>query len=174
MAKLADSTFRKIMEIVRGDDIYEVNLPCGAVAHVDKRDENLVSGYRWYRSRGYVRHTIPGNKGILILHRMLLGVTDPKIFIDHIDGDPLNNRRYNLRLCTHAENMRNRNSASGASRFKGVHLCRGSWRAVIQFNGKKIGLGSFSRESMAAKAYDKAAKEYFGEFAKTNLDLGLY
>jgi hypothetical protein len=167
MAELPNATFQKLLATIRGDDVVEI--PVGdKVALVDAEDAPLVSQYRWRLNVGYAYVY-----GLGSMQRLLMKPPKGKT-VDHIDGDRLNNQRYNLRICTHAENMRNRNSATGASRFKGVWLCKGSWRARIGVDGRYIGLGSFASERKAAKAYDKAALELHGEFARTNKDLDLY
>ncbi|MCK4959402.1 MAG: hypothetical protein KAT00_08370 [Planctomycetes bacterium] len=81
------------------------------------------------------------------------------------------NRRSNLRICTRRENSWNRHcSRSGKSRYKGVHWSeeRGRFRATITFHGKRVHLGYFRDEVKAAKAYDKAARKHYGEFAYLN------
>lgn len=94
-------------------------------------------------------------------------------FIDHIDGDTLNNRLSNLRKCTKSDNSRNQKKTRGSSKYKGVYLYKsGIWRATIQLE-KKTHLGYFEDEREAAQAYDRAAEEAFGEFAKTNKMMGL-
>lgn len=105
------------------------------------------------------------------MHRLILNVTDAIVFVDHIDGNGLNNQRSNLRACSNAENLMNRpankNNTSG---FKGVILDKtnGKWIAQIMLKRKHIGLGSYSNKIDAAKAYNDAAKIYFGEFAYLN------
>jgi hypothetical protein len=104
------------------------------------------------------------------LHRFLLGVTDPKILVDHRDRDGLNNQRENLRIATNSQsNANQRKITGGSSRFRGVsRASKRRWRAVIRVNGKNIRLGRFNDEVEAALAYDAAAREHFGEFANLN------
>lgn len=94
----------------------------------------------------------------------------PAAFVDHKDGDRRNNKWSNLRAATHAENMRNTSSKGGTSRFLGVFRDSrsGKWRAKINVEGKQMHLGLFEKEDDAAKAYDAAAIEAFGEFANPN------
>jgi hypothetical protein len=91
--------------------------------------------------------------------------------VDHINGNRLDNRRANLRICTHKENSRNRTKSVGkTSKHKGVHYeaDRKRWRASIRYDGKLICLGRYKSEEAASTAYDNAATKYFGKFAKTN------
>ena len=120
------------------------------------------------------------------LHRAVLGMEPgDRRCVDHKDGNPLNNRLGNLRVCSPAQNTRNRVkpvlSCNGlpTSRFKGVHLrkdratCPKRWIAGIGMNGKWKTIGHFRDEMDAAVAYDCAALEAYGEYAKTNKSLGL-
>ena len=107
------------------------------------------------------------------MHRFIMGVEDSKVHIDHINHDTLDNRKSNLRLCTHAENGRNRKiQKGGSSKYKGVCKRRNNmvkaFEASIKFNYKRIHLGTFATELEAAIAYNKAALHYFGEFALLN------
>jgi HNH endonuclease len=92
--------------------------------------------------------------------------------IDHKNRNPADNSIANLRPSSHPENMRNV-ARYGSSGFKGVTRHSSKWRAVINVNGRKINLGVHSTPQEAAAAYDKAAREYHGEFATTNEMLGL-
>lgn len=91
-------------------------------------------------------------------------------FIDHIDGNGLNNMRSNLRSATYSQNAQNTKKRKGTtSQFKGV--CRASknrWKATIELNGKQFYLGLFASETEAAHAYNLKAQELFGEYARLN------
>lgn len=90
---------------------------------------------------------------------------------DHIDRDPANNQKLNLRLCTHQQNGMNRTKQKNvSSKYMGVswHKTISKWIARIKKNGKLFHLGYFLKEEDAARAYNNAAKELFGEFANIN------
>jgi hypothetical protein len=95
----------------------------------------------------------------------------PGQYVDHIDHDPLNNERHNLRICTNSENNMNRflqsNNHSG---YKGVSWSKVSsrWRAYIKARGKQIHLGLFDSKEAAARAYNAAVPTYHGEFGLLN------
>lgn len=148
----------------------------GLVALVDDADAPAVSGVKWAARRTgrggktiYANGTVPPY-GQVDMHRLLLGFPDEEV--DHRNGDGLDNRRANLRPCTHALNLANQRPQTGrTSRYKGVRLHpRGNvWQAGIKVNGERRHLGSFSSEIEAARAYDAAALAAWGEFARLNL-----
>ena len=157
----------------------EIQLVGGRTAQIDDADLELVSQYLWsFEGRGRKTYAVcylsPCQR--LWMHRLLTGAGAREV-VDHIDGDGLNNQRSNLRVCSNAENQRNRGKpktrARIASRFKGVSWHNGKWRAKIVLGGKQRHLGYFAEERDAARAYDKAAEEHHGEFAWTNGDNGL-
>jgi HNH endonuclease len=159
-----------------------LNAP-GKFVVVDEEDYERLSGHNWVisrtRGREYVFRYLPRSPGsrqrIVFMHREILGLPPPRrgeLITDHADGNGLNNRRSNLRACTDAENSRNQRTQRRAksSRFKGVHFwkLRGVWCAAITCNGRRRCLGNYQSETEAALAYDRAAIEYFGVFARLN------
>lgn len=154
----------------------EIQLTRGQVAIVDDGDFDELSKYNWQAvKKGRVtyagRNAIQGEKrGRIYMHRQILK-TKSGIEVDHISGDGLDNRRSNLRECTHADNSRNRGANSNnACGYKGVFWVEHakSWRARIKVNGKAIHIGYFKVLEDAARAYDATAKKYFGEFSGIN------
>jgi hypothetical protein len=124
----------------------------------DSSDLELVIGKNMYvADTGYVIITV--DKKQVLLHRYLLD--NPDSMIDHINGNPLDNRRSNLRLCTPQENTRNRKSVKGVN----YRPDRGTWRAYISVDRVQIYLGSFAYEIDALEARHIAEIKYFGEFA---------
>lgn len=111
------------------------------------------------------------------LCRLIMKVTNPDIKVDFINGNTLDNRKENLRLCTHKQKMRSRkpvkNSKSG---FKGVHWVEhyNTWRVLMTVDGEKKFLGNFSDPVEAARVYDRAALKYYGEFVYTNFPKETY
>jgi hypothetical protein len=88
---------------------------------------------------------------------------------DHVNGNGLDNRRCNLRICSNSQNHMNRRKMPGKSSvYKGVCAKPGKWESAIRVKRKLIHIGYFKNECDAAKAYDKSARKYFGEFARPN------
>lgn len=153
----------------------EITLSNGMKVKVSDCDYEELNQYIWhYATVGYAHMNISkkdGRDGIL-MHRHILGLRkgDGKI-VDHINGDGLDNRRENLRICTKTQNQQNQKPRhTKRSKYKGVgYFVRDKkWRARIVVNGKDIELGKFGCETCAAIAYDEAAVKYHREFAWLN------
>lgn len=143
----------------------------GGCAVVDEADATLVCSRRWYHAKvGYVASDAPLPR--YYMHRLLLGSPNGQP-IDHINGNRLDNRRANLRVTTPAGNLQNqRTRRMREGEYKGVHFekARQCWRAHIQVNKKQYFLGRYDSPEQAAFAYDKAAREHFGEMACCNFE----
>ena len=153
----------------------EIKLTRGKVALVDDKDYVSFSSFRWRASETksgfYAVRQIYISKyktKPCFLHRLILGEPEGLI-VDHINGDSLDNRRKNLRTCTHQQNIANRKiSKNNTTGFKGVVRDRKGFRAEIKVWGKKIHLGSYKNPIDAAHSYDLASKKYFKNFARPN------
>lgn len=152
----------------------EIPLTKGYSALVDDEDhDRLLSFGKWQASvtggQVYAAHNM--NRRRLYMHRVLM---EGAALVDHINGDGLDNRRANLREATPVQNSRNMRPLTSAmsSEFKGVARQPRStvhpWRAYIRINGRASWLGVFATPEEAARAYDAAAREHFGEFARPN------
>ena len=161
----------------------EITLTKGYVAIVDDEDYERVSQFKWHAVFGttgvvYAQSSVySGDHPTTVkLHRLVLGIIDPEIDVDHEDRNGLNCQRYNLRLSTPHQNLGNRKKTTGCtSMFKGVSWDKRQlkWHSRITTNYKRIHLGFFASELKAALAYDTAAIQCFGEFALTNAMMGL-
>jgi hypothetical protein len=155
----------------------EIPLTRGRIALVDDEDYAKLSQWRWCLNADKSGHETASayiNQKKVKMHRIIMGVTDQLICVDHIDGNPLNNQRSNLRLCSKAINNRNRKKIKvGHSIYKGVswHKRIEKWSSQIALNKEKIHIGYYLTEKEAAIAYDKAAIKLFGEHARTNSTL---
>lgn len=153
----------------------EIPLTQGKIAIIDDEDYNSVSKYNWQVRKSYnvwyaLRSSHTPIRKTIFLHRFLLHPKSNER-CDHINGDGLDNRRINLRIATFAQNQMNRRKNPGfSSRFKGVmwNKQHNKWMTQIKINKKQIHLGYFSDEVEAAKAYNVAALEHFGEYARLN------
>jgi hypothetical protein len=148
-----------------------IDLKGGYRAIVDDEDYEFLSQSNWSRNnKGYAckKVRINGKPRNCYMHRVLLNAQKGES-VDHINGNRLDNRRENMRLATVSQNAMNRAlSSRGNNRYKGVSLHKGKYEAKIRFNKKYIYLGRHVKEEEAAKAYNEAAKKYFGEYARLN------
>lgn len=160
---------------IKGDVVW-ITLTRGFKTQIDLADWPEVQKCRWLTctsktSGPYAVHhkrTRPALTATLLQRFLTGGESDD---VDHANGDGLNNRRYNLRPCSRAQNQANaQRSSRNTSGYKGVswHKGGGSWRAYIRIRGRLKSLGSFSDPVDAAKAYDTAAVAEHGIFARGN------
>lgn len=144
-----------------------------AKAIIDIEDIDKVKNIKWHRSdlQRNTYYCTSNNRDYRRLHRLILGITDPNIFIDHINHNGLDNRKENLRICTNQENIQNcltpKNNKSGC---KGVYWSkdRNKWTVQVSINHKTKYIGRYDSYEEAVKARKEAALEYYGQFANEN------
>lgn len=148
-----------------------IQLTKGRVALVDDDDFEWLSQWKWCAlvtaNNVYAKRSAKG----ILMHREIIarhGLPSPSV--DHANHDGLDNRKANLRACTHSENAGNKRKTSGTSRFKGVHFESQTkrWRPEVKCNGRRFRGPRFDSEEAAASWYDKKACELFGDFALIN------
>jgi AP2 domain. len=159
----------------------EIKLKNGQVVLVDDEDFGFLNRFTWSLRKCADRHYVVTAKRIgdkyhaTYMHRMILNAP-PFLVVDHANGNTLDNRKENLRVCTQTENSYNRKPTTGYQ-YKGVQKVKSTgtkrprrrrFIASIFYKGKPINLGYYETEEDAARAYDKKAKELFGEFARLN------
>ena len=157
-----------------------IALSQGKVALVDDQDFGWLNQWKWYcgvsrkptRTKYYaVRNTtLNGRRKWTAMHRVITNAAKGCL-VDHANGDGLDNRRANLRICTPAENLLNRRKTLGtSSRYKGVswNKQKQKWVAYIHRHKDYIHLGSHDSECEAARVYDEAAQREFGPLALLN------
>ena len=145
------------------------NEVCGKTL-IDLEDVDKVKNIKWHRSdlQRNTYYCMSNNKTWRRLHRLIMNVTDPNIFVDHINHNGLDNRKSNLRICTNQENIRNckvpKNNKSG---YKGIYWAKdkNKWTVQITLNNKTKYIGRYEKLEDAIAARKEAAKKYYGEFA---------
>ncbi len=162
-----------------GVSFRRVPLSRGQFARVDQRDYYVLSKFKWsildQGEKFYAIHNVWDDyaqkyRGVL-MHSFLMNPPD-HLVVDHENGDGLDNRRANLRVVSQMQNVWNRKkyAKSSSSKFTGVSWdkkCK-KWRVRIHHKNKQIEIGLFTDEIEAAKAYDRAAIKYRGQFARLN------
>lgn len=141
---------------------------------IDAADRDVVGTHRWHRhtdgKRCYAMTSIKGKS--VYMHRLIMNAPfsmGGRIVVDHVNGDGLDNRRHNLRVCSQSENLANAKRSRGRSKFKGVFEgSPGRWLAYMRINYKKHHLGYYASEIEAAIAYNRAVMQARGEFASIN------
>lgn len=150
------------------EDYKLIPLTQGKYAMVDNEDFDRVKDINWhFTKQGYASSYTVG-----LMHRFIMNAPD-NLDIDHIYHDKLDNRKSQLRLAKHCQNMSNSRHRKGTSKYKGVNwdITKNKWVSGIMLNYKRIHIGYFTDEEEAAKAYDKKALELFGEFAYLNFKI---
>jgi hypothetical protein len=158
----------------------KIPLTQGKFALVDDEDYeylNEMSWHAWYNKNGdsfYAHHSTYRGRGespgVVRMHRLIMKATNGKIKVDHIDGNTLNNQKHNLRMCESHQNntnmlqLRSDNSTGYRGVSKYFYNGKKKWTACLSVKGKKFRLGYFDSPESAAHAFDKAAKELYGEF----------
>lgn len=151
-------------------NIKQIPLTQGKFAIVSTDDYEHLMQWKWcVHSNGYACRRSSNNE-IMLMHRFIMQ-TPSGMDTDHINGDKLDNRKLNLRICTRSQNNRNQKPQIGkTSKYKGVYWYKNEqkWIARIKKNKKDIYCGRFKTEIEAARAYNEAAITAFGEFARLN------
>ena len=153
----------------------KIELTGGKYTLVDAEDYERVNKYKWRLDENgraaRNKNNKEGQRNIK-MHRFIMN-TPLGMCTDHVNYDTLDNRKSNLRICTPAQSSAHRKAIPNtSSKYKGVtwRPNRNKWYAQIKHNYKGIHLGSYDTEEEAARAYDKKAKEFFGEYAELNFD----
>lgn len=129
-------------------------------------DDDVELDDRWVVRK--IKQRLYVSSGKLFLHRVIMNAQAGEL-IDHLNDNPLDNRRSNLRRCTHGQNrQRSRTKPQGSSSYVGVSVHGNKFNAKIWFNNKCYYIGTYETEIAASKAYDQKAIELFGEYAKIN------
>jgi len=150
----------------------EIILTGGHITLVDDEDYECLKDFKWTLMRQqnvksqYAQCKIHGR--VQLMHRIITSAPRGSV-VDHINGNGLDNRKNNLRVCSQADNCRNQKlSHNNKFGYKGVQKKNSKYTASIRVNRQLIHLGIFNTPQEAADAYDCAAVEHFGEFALTN------
>lgn len=155
----------------------QIPLTRGLFALVDDEDYEFLMHWKWYAvpapATFYAARNILGEDGkkrLRLMHRQILDVSERFVFIDHQNGNGLDNQRANIRMCTPSQNSSNRDAnRDKIVPIKGVqNISNGKWIARICRNKKVIYLGCFETCEEAAHAYNEKAKELHGGFARLN------
>lgn len=151
-----------------------IKLTKGFEAKVDDDDFERVSKYRWHANHkgNNVYYAMrskrsEGSKNAIYLHREIMNAVQGQK-VDHVDSDPFNNQKSNLRFCSQSQNLANKRVFNRRiSRFRGIYRVGKKWAAKCH---RKY-IGCFSTDIEAAKAFDKAAYDHFGQFATLNFPI---
>jgi hypothetical protein len=151
----------------------KIKLTRGLEVIVDDEDFESLNQFKWYSQKGQGNHYYAARcekRKTILMHRVLLNPEN--FYVDHINGNTLDNRKCNLRIVTNAQNIMNSKKCDKkvSSKYKGVHWHNQSqkFRVKITLNKKEIHLGYYNNEIDGAKAYNEAALKYHGKYARIN------
>ncbi len=162
-----------------GDNLVKhIPLTQGKFAIVDDEDYDYLMQWKWFAAKDKNTYYAKRNQVVaeikfgekrttLSMHRIIMK-TPIGMEVDHRDHNGINNRKKNMRNCSHMHNLQNKISIIGTSQYKGVYKRGCKWIAAIRHNRKIRHIGIYLSEETAAKAYDEKAVECFGAFAHTN------
>jgi hypothetical protein len=145
--------------VPRGSHVCKVKLTHGLFATVEARDLKRISKYKWAAKRignKYYAYAMVSGRRQVMMHRFLMRAPKGKV-VDHIDGNSLNNCRFNLRICTHQQNAANKWGPLSASGYVGVRQVREKWEAHFTHKGVPYYLGCFDSAAEAARVRDEFA-----------------
>lgn len=145
----------------------------GSTCLVDDEDYDYLSKYTWYNIKGYARSSKmkQGKTTNIAIHRLITNCPKGKV-VDHINRNPLDNRKCNLRICTQKGNIANSKIFSNnTTGYKGVSFNKKqkTYLSHINVDQRQLYLGNFETAEDAANAYNNAAILYFKEFARLNI-----
>lgn len=154
--------------------VRSIPLTQGQQAWVDQDDYELVATHKWFAQRA--RHTFyavrreQGSRKNIHMQRQIMQPESIILVVDHKNRNGINNCRYNLRVCTKVQNSQNSRHRKRKYKYRGVHTSDGvsKWYARIKVNYRDAYLGTFPTQEDAARAYDRAAIQHYGEFATLN------
>jgi hypothetical protein len=168
MMILEDLLTAEVEQTVLVQPVRYIELTQGQVTMVSDRIYDYLMEWKWYAHQE--GSTFYAYRKHISMHKVIIAAQTGEQ-VDHINGNGLDNRDENLRLCTHSQNFWNRGKLNtNMSGFKGVswHKPSRQWQAGIQYNRQHIHLGYFDNPLDAAAAYNAAAIKYHGEFARLN------
>ena len=139
----------------------------GEEFYFDLEDYDKVKDYCWNKHKEYI--ATRNVSGYILFHRLVMGISDENIAVDHINHNKSDNRKNNLRFVTDSQNSMNRCiSSHNTSGITGVNKCNGKWTARIGVNTKRIFLGNYDNFFEAVKARKEAEEKYYKEYSYDN------
>lgn len=139
----------------------------GEEFYFDLEDYDKIKDYCWNKHKEYI--TTRNVSGYILFHRLVMGISDENIAVDHINHNKSDNRKNNLRFVTDSQNSMNRCiSSHNTSGITGVNKCNGKWTARIGVNTKRIFLGNYDNFFEAVKARKEAEEKYYKEYSYDN------